>query len=114
MALAMRDLTLASSVAYWDLDCDKRLMRLMAYVKGSLKKRLVGWVGDQLHEVQPHTYADAVFAGCPRTLRSISGAQIQLEGPNTRFPLVARSIRQQAVANSTPDAKLSSLWLLES
>ena len=100
---------LASSVQYWDKDCDKRLMRLMAYVKGSLKKRLVGWVGDQLHEVQPHAYADADFAGCPRTLRSTSGAQIQIEGPNTRFPLFARSIRQQAAANSTPDAELAAI-----
>ena len=72
---------LASCVSYWDLDCDKRLMRLLSYVKGSLSKRLVGWVGDPLHEVQPHVYADADFAGCPRTLRSTSGAQIQIEGP---------------------------------
>ena len=33
---------LASFVSYWDLDCDKRLMRLLSYVKGSLQKGLVG------------------------------------------------------------------------
>ena len=59
--------------------------------------------------VQPHAYADAVFAGCPRTLRSTSGAQIQIEGPNTRFPSFAKSIRQQAAANSTPDAELAAI-----
>ena len=100
---------LASCVSYWDLDCHKKLMRLLAYVKGSLKKRLVGWVGDQLHEVQPHVYADADFAGCPRTLRSTSGAQMQIEGANTRFPLFARSVRQQAVAHSIPDAELAAI-----
>lgn len=54
-------------------------------------------------------YADADFAGCPRTLRSTSGVQIQVEGPNTRFPLLARSIRQQAFAYSTPDAELAAI-----
>ena len=42
---------LSSCLSYWDLACDKRLMRLMSYVKGSLSKRLVGCVGDQLHDV---------------------------------------------------------------
>ena len=28
---------LASNVSYWSTDCDRRLMRLMAYVKASLK-----------------------------------------------------------------------------
>jgi hypothetical protein len=54
-------------------------------------------------------YADADFAGCPGTLRSTSGAQIQIEGSYTRFPIMARSIRQSAVANSTPDAELAAL-----
>ena len=69
----------------------------------------MGFVGNQLSEVMPHTYADADFAGCPRTLRSTSGAQIQIEGSHTRFPIMARSIRQSAVANSTPDAELAAL-----
>jgi hypothetical protein len=100
---------LAGSVAYWSVDCDRRLMRLPSYVKGSLKKRLVGFVGNTPSEVMPHQYADADFAGDPRTLRSTSGAQIQIEGSHTRFPIIARSIRQAAVANSTPDAELAAL-----
>ena len=72
----------------------------------------MGWVSDQLHDVQPHAYADADFAGCTRTLRSTSGAQIQIEGPNTRFPLYARSVRQQAVAHSTLDAELATINML--
>ena len=103
---------LASNVSYWSVDCDRRLMRLMAYVKSSLAKRLIGWVGDRLEDVMPHAYADADFAGCPRTLRSTSGAQIQIEGPHTRFPVCAQSKRQTAVANSTPDAELSAIAML--
>ena len=83
-------------------------MGLLSYVKGSLKKRAVAWVGDKLHEAQPHAYADADFAGRPRTLRSMSGAQIQIEGTN---PLNARSIRQQAVANYIPDAQLAAILM---
>jgi len=66
---------LSCFVSYLDFDCDKRLCRLAAYIKYFLKHRQVGWVGISLSEVQPHTYADADFSGCPRTLRSTSGAQ---------------------------------------
>ena len=54
-------------------------MGLLSYVKGSLKKTLVAWFGDKLHEAQRHAYADADFAGRPRTLRSMPGAQMQIE-----------------------------------
>jgi hypothetical protein len=80
-------------------------------VNGPLTKRLIGWVGNTLSEVAPHTFADADFAGCPRTLRSTSGGQIQLEGTYTRFPLTARSIRQTCVATSIPDAELAAQHL---
>jgi len=98
---------LASCISYWDLHCDKRLMRLMGYVKSSLSQRMVGWVGNALHEVQLHVYANADFAGCPRTLRSTSGAQIHIEGSCARFPVFPGSIRQQATAFCTPVAELA-------
>ena len=65
----------------------------------------MGW--QPAPEAQPHVYADADFSGCPRTLRSTSGAQIHIEGSNTHFPSLARSIRQQATAYSTPNAELA-------
>ncbi len=46
---------LASFIAYWDEDCDKRLGRLVGYVYSSRKRRLVGWVGDPPKDLAPHT-----------------------------------------------------------
>ena len=58
----------ASGVSQQVSDCNQRLMHRLSYVEGSLKKRLVGWAGDKLHGVHFHAYADADFAGYPRTL----------------------------------------------
>lgn len=83
----------------------------MQYVKGSLKYRQFGWVGDAPCHLAPHTYSDADFVGCNRTLRSTSGAQLNLEGPNTCFPIAALSRRQTCVSFSTPEAEIVALCL---
>ena len=49
--------------------------------------RLTGWVGDAVDQVTPHLFADADFAGDPKTSRSTSEMQLCLLGPNTIFPL---------------------------
>lgn len=54
-------------------DCDERLQRLVSYIQSILHWRQVAWIGDDIKELGPHLYADADFAGCPRTLRSASG-----------------------------------------
>jgi len=102
---------LTSYVHFWDADCDKRLHRIMQYLQHSVNFRMFGWVGDSACDVGMHTYADSDFAGCPRTLRSTSGAQLQMEGRFTRFPLMARSIRQPCVSYSTPEAEICALNL---
>ncbi len=56
---------LASFIHFWNKECDERLIKLMKYVGSTLDHRQIGWVGDKLESVAPHTYADADFAGCP-------------------------------------------------
>ena len=102
---------LASYVAFWDRECDKRMIKLFGYIKESVKYKQFGWVGDSLIDVAPFTYSDADFAGCSRTLRSTSGIQINIEGPKTCFPITARSLRQPLVAYSTPEAEVVALNL---
>jgi hypothetical protein len=41
----------------WDKRCDRKLFRLMCYIKGSLSYRLVGWVGDRVDDLEPHLVA---------------------------------------------------------
>ena len=51
-------------------------------------------------------YADADFSGCADSLRSTSGGRMNLQGPNTRFPLSGSSKRQGCVSHSTPEAEI--------
>ena len=96
---------LTSYIHFWDEDCDKRLHRLIQYIHETVNFRMFGWVGDKTCDIGFHTYSDADFAGCPRTLRSTSGAQLQLEGKFTRFPIMAKSIRQPCLSYSTPESE---------
>ena len=81
---------LASAVAFWDYDGDRRLSRLVAYIKSSLSQRMTGWIGDNIDGLSLHFYTDADFAGCTRIVRSTSGIQSSLEGPNACFLLSVR------------------------
>ena len=97
---------LACFVTKWDAECDKKLHRLMCYVHSTYHYRLVGWVGDEAENIEPHVFADADLAGCVRTQRSTSGAYLCMRGPNTCFPISAASKRQGCVVLSTPEAEL--------
>ena len=102
---------LATFVAYWDEDCDRKLHHLMSYVFSTLHHRMWGWIGDPPEGLNTHTYADANYAGCVRPLRSTSGGQFHIQGKHSYFPIAARSIRQTCVTNSTPEAEIISLHL---
>ena len=51
-------------------------------------------------------FADADFAGCPKSLRSTSGSHLHIQGAHTRFPLSGGSKRQGCVSHSTPEAEI--------
>jgi hypothetical protein len=95
----------------WDSDCDLRLNRLMSYIQSTIHYRQVAWVGDTVDKLGPHLYADADFAGCPRTLRSTSGYHLAIEGPWTSMPQTGASARQTALSNSTPEAEFAACHL---
>ena len=97
---------LATYVTKWTSECDRRLHRLIGYIKSTKHYRMVGWVGDELSCVQPHLFADADFAGCVDTQRSTSGVHSVMRGPNTCFPIAGQSKRQGCVSHSTPEAEL--------
>ena len=54
-----------------------------------------------MDDVHLALYADADFAGCIDSLRSTSGGHLNIQGPNTRFPLSGSSKRQGCVSHST-------------
>ena len=67
---------------------------------------MVGWVGDSIDDAHLALCADADFAGCVDSLRSTSGGHLNIQGPNTRFPLSGSSKRQGCVSHSTPEAEI--------
>ena len=97
---------LACYVTKWTVECDRKLHRLMCYVHSTLHQRLVGWVGDDISDIEPHLLADADLGGCVRTQRSTSGAYLCMRGPRTCFPIAAGSKRQGCVVLSTSEAEL--------
>ena len=92
----------------WDATCDRKLHRLMAYVRATLGKRTYGWVGDAARELQPQLYADADLGWCPSIQRNTTGVWHGVRGAHTCFPIACVSKRQGAVAHSTPEAELVS------
>jgi len=103
--------SLATYLHEWDADCDDRLHRLVSYIQSTIHWRQVCWIGDEVTELGPHLYADADFAGCPRTLRSTSGYHLAVEGPWTSIPKAGCSARQSALSNSTPEAEFAACHL---
>ncbi len=103
--------SLASFLHQWNSECDGRLLRLVSYVKSTLHIRQVGWVGDPIESIGPQLYADADFAGCPRTLRSTTGYHLVIEGPWTNFAQTAASKIQSALSNTTPEAEFAACHL---
>ena len=59
----------------------------MCYVKNTLDKRVLGWVGDSITNLSMGIFADSDFAGCDDTLRSTSGIHMHVQGPHIRFPI---------------------------
>ena len=97
---------LACFITKWSTDCDKRLHRLVCYIHSTKHFRMIGWIGDDLRNLQPHMFADADFAGCAGSQRSTSGLHIAIRGPISCFPIVGCSKRQGCVSISTPEAEI--------
>ena len=95
---------LARYITKWTAEHDRRLHKLMCYVKSTLDYRQVGYVGDSVSQVNLHLYADANFGGSRG--KSTTGVQLHVEGPHTRFPIEAASAAQSCVSHSTPEAEI--------
>ena len=78
---------LARYITKWKPEHDRRLHRLMCYVKCTLSYRQTGWIGDEMSHVNLNLYADANYGGACG--RSTTGVQMNVEGPNSCFPIEA-------------------------
>ena len=91
---------LSRHITRWTEECDKKLHRLMCYVKCTLEHKMTGWVGGDMKDLDLHVYADANFGTAGG--KATTGVHMNVEGPKTCFPISAASVAQQAVSHSTP------------
>ena len=97
---------LASFLTKWETIHDIKLKRLIGYLTRTKEYCLYGWIGDKMENLNPTLYADSDFAGCVVTRKSTSGMVHQLTGPNSCFPLMASSKKQNCISHSTAEAEL--------
>ena len=72
---------LARRVSKWDKECDKRLHRLMMYIRTTADYLTYAYVGDPPEKCSLGLFADADFAGCKSIAKSTSGVVVAIVGP---------------------------------
>ena len=100
---------LASRVTKWIQLCDRRLHRLVAYIKSSRNVCMYSWVGDSADKLELVMYCDADLAGDRNDSKSTSGVFLCIVGPCSFFPLAGISKKQTSVSKSTPEAEIVAL-----
>ena len=95
---------LATYLTKWSKLQDRMLLRMMAYINGSLAARQVGFIGVPPEDLELWLFVDADFAGDRADLKSTSGGFLVLAGPNTFFPwdTCARNRRRSLIAHLRP------------
>ena len=81
---------LAKRITRWNLECDRRLHRLIGYVAKTADDISSGWIGDSLRDLTAHLFADASLADCPYTLNQDAFFILMCKGliPDSRYLLV--------------------------
>ena len=97
---------LAKRITRWDLECDRRLHRLIGYVAKTADDLSYGWIGDLPEFLTAHLSVDASLADCPYTLKSEMGTHFDIQGPNSRFPIAGGANTQTSTANSSTCAEI--------
>ena len=100
---------LAREVTKWTVACDKRLLKLISYIKTTEHYVQHCFVGDAPEDCWIAMFCDASFAGDLRDSKSTTGAYICLVGENTFMPLTWICKKQGAVSHSSTEAEIIAL-----
>ena len=101
--------TLARKVTKWNKGCDKRLHRLIEYLKTTKDWVQLCFVGDYRKDCWLALVVDASFAGDLEDSKSTNGAYLCIVGPRTFVPVTWICKRQTAVSHSSTEAEVISL-----
>ena len=97
---------LATKLTKWTAREDKKLFRLIRYLKGSLSYRQVAFIGDPPEKLKLELFTDADFASDKADYKSTSGGFLCITGPNSFYPLSAICKKQTAVSHSSVESEL--------
>ena len=100
---------LTRRVTKWSVADDKRLHRLMSYLKGAPNLSMVHEISDPFEDLHLSLYTDADHSGDTDHAQSTSGMILCLEGDNSYWPLAWGSKKQTATSRSTTEAEMISL-----
>ena len=101
--------TLARKVTKWNKGCDKRLHRLIEYLKTTKDWVQLCFVGDLPEDCWLALFVDASFAGDLEDSKSTNGAYLCIVGPRTFVPVTWVCKRQTAISHSSTEAEVISL-----
>ena len=100
---------LARKVTKWTKGCDKRLHRLIEYLKTTKDWVQLCFVGDVPQDCWLALFVDASFAGDLDDSKSTNGVYLCIVGPGTFVPITLGCKRQAAVSHSSTEAEVISL-----
>ena len=99
----------AKHVTCWSLNDDKRVQRIVGYLKSTSDYAHVMKINDPPSGLSLSLYCDADFGGDLKDMKSTSGFVIAIEGSNPFALLGWGSKKQKAVSRSTTESEFVSL-----
>jgi hypothetical protein len=96
---------LARYLSKWTTKQDEELYRLICFINPTKSWEMVGWVGDDLRDVDAYLYSDSSFADA-EDMKSTRGLHVCFKGRNTCFPIAGQSRKQDRGPSSTTESEL--------
>ena len=99
----------AKHVTCWSLNDDKRVQRIVGYLKSTSDYAHVIKISDVPSDLSLSLYCDADFGGDVKDMKSTSGFVLAIEGENSFALLGWGSKKQKVISRSTTESEFVSL-----
>ena len=100
---------LARSLTKWTKACDKRLNRLISYIRHTCEYKQYCYVGKPAKQCKLGLFQDSDFAGDLEDSKSTSGGTLCIFGSHTFVPISWMCKKQTSVSHSSTESEIISL-----